>query len=80
MPGFAAITANERDAAGGPTARQLLIGTSALATMLSCSTKTIYRLADRGAIPSPVRIGNMLRWHRPQIEQWIADGCPAPPT
>ena len=48
--------------------------------MLSCSTKTIYRLADRGAIPSPVRIGNMLRWHRPQIEQWIADGCPAPPT
>ena len=51
-----------------------------VADMLACSTKTIYRLVDRGAIPRPVRLGGMLRWHRPRLEQWIADGCPGDPS
>jgi excisionase family DNA binding protein len=51
-----------------------------VADMLACSTKTVYRLVDRGAIPRPVRLGGMLRWHRPRLEQWIADGCPSDPS
>ena len=51
-----------------------------VADMLACSTKTIYRLVDRGAIPRPVRLGGMLRWHRPRLEQWIADDCPSDPS
>jgi excisionase family DNA binding protein len=47
-----------------------------VAAMLACSTKTVYRLVDRGAIPRPVRLGGMLRWHRAQLERWLADGCP----
>jgi len=54
--------------------------TADVADMLACSTKTIYRLVDRGAIPRPVRLGGMLRWHRPCLEQWIADGCPRNPS
>jgi excisionase family DNA binding protein len=49
-----------------------------VAAMLACSTKTVYRLVDRGAIPRPVRLGGLLRWRRVQIEQWIADGCMPP--
>ena len=51
-----------------------------VADMLACSTKTIYRLVDRGAIPCPIRLGGMLRWHRPRLEKWIADGCPSAPS
>ncbi|MBI1367094.1 MAG: helix-turn-helix domain-containing protein [Planctomycetes bacterium] len=48
-----------------------------VAAMLACSTKTVYRMVDRGAIPRPVRLGGMLRWHRAQLDRWIAEGCPS---
>jgi excisionase family DNA binding protein len=48
-----------------------------VAALLACSTKTVYRLADRGALPRPVRLGGLLRWRRGEIDQWIAEGCPA---
>lgn len=54
----------------------LMLTAADVAALLACSTKTVYRLVDRGAIPRPVRLGGMLRWHRPQLEQWIAEGCP----
>lgn len=53
-----------------------LLNASDLATLLNCSPKTIYRLNDRGALPRPIRLGAMLRWSRPVIERWIAEGCP----
>lgn len=56
--------------------RALMLAASDVAALLNCSTKSVYRLNDRGAIPRPVRIGGMLRWHRGQLEQWLADGCP----
>lgn len=55
----------------------VMLTTANVADMLACSTKTIYRLNDRGAMPRPVRLGGILRWHRPRIEQWIAEGCPS---
>ena len=62
------------------TAPAVMLTAADVADMLACSTKTIYRLVDRGAIPHPVRLGGMLRWHRPRLEQWIADGCPGDPS
>ena len=49
-----------------------------VAKMLACSPRSIYRLADAGRIPPPVRIGGLVRWPRTMLEQWIADGCPVP--
>jgi len=49
-----------------------------VARLLNCSTRTVYRLNDAGRVPRPVRLGSLLRWNRRVIEQWIADGCPAP--
>jgi len=47
-----------------------------VAKLLRCSVRTVYRLADSGRMPRPVKLGALVRWPRRQIEVWIADGCP----
>lgn len=53
-----------------------LIDVRDVATMLSCSSRTIRRLADSARMPRPVRVGALLRWSRAAIEEWFRDGCP----
>jgi excisionase family DNA binding protein len=43
---------------------------------LGCSTRHVYRLADSGRMPRPIKLGSLVRWPRVVIEQWINDGCP----
>lgn len=43
---------------------------------LQCSSRHVYRLADSGRMPRPIKLGSLVRWPRVVIEQWIADGCP----
>ncbi len=59
-------------------AQAIMLTVDGVATLLACSPRTVYRLADEGRIPRPVRIGGMIRWSRELFEQWIADGCPVP--
>jgi excisionase family DNA binding protein len=54
-----------------------LIDVRALAALLDCSTRHVFRLADAGRLPAPLRLGCLVRWRRAEVEQWIADGCPA---
>ena len=49
-----------------------------VAAMLACSPRSVYRLADAGRIPPPVRIGGLVRWPWAALEKWIAEGCPVP--
>lgn len=42
-----------------------------------CSTRHIYRLADSGRMPRPIKLGNLVRWRRTELEAWIAAGCPS---
>jgi excisionase family DNA binding protein len=47
-----------------------------VAALLNCSSRHVCRLSDRGVMPRPAKLGDMLvRWNRAEIEQWIADGC-----
>ena len=47
-----------------------------VAVMLGCSARHVYRLSDRGAMPRPTKLGDVLvRWNRSEIEQWVTDGC-----
>ena len=53
-----------------------LLDVQQVATLLCCSTRHVYRLADRGAMPRPVKLGDVLvRWSRVEIESWVSDGC-----
>lgn len=59
-----------------------LLNVKQVAAMLCCSPRHVYRLSDRGAMPRPVKLGDVLvRWSRSTgdpatgIEDWIAGGC-----
>jgi len=54
-----------------------LLDVQAVAEMLGCSTRHIYRLSDAGRMPAPVKLGALVRWSKSAIEEWVAAGCPA---
>ena len=53
----------------------VLLDVRAVAQLLGCSSRHVYRLADAGRMPSPVKLGSLVRWNRAALEQWITDGC-----
>jgi excisionase family DNA binding protein len=57
--------------------RPALIDVQQVAELLGCSARHVSRLADRGGMPRPVRLGALVRWNRSAVESWIAAGCPA---
>ena len=58
-------------------AASVLLDVRAVAALLDCSRRHIYRLADAGRMPAPVRIGALVRWRRSDLDAWLAAGCPA---
>ena len=52
-----------------------MIDVIAVAELLTCSTRHVYRLSDAGMMPAPVKLGALVRWDRKRIEAWIAEGC-----
>ena len=73
-----------KNAADGRTVEGALAGRKAallnvqgVADLLCCSTRHVYRLADAGRMPRPVKLGALVRWSRTAIDKWIADGCPS---
>jgi excisionase family DNA binding protein len=60
-----------------PAVLPALMDVQAVAQLLNCSPRHIYRLSDSGRMPRPVRIGALVRWSRAAVEAWIAAGCPA---
>ena len=47
-----------------------------LAKRLSVSKGTIHNYIKSDRIPSPIRLGNNLRWRPEQINAWIEAGMP----
>lgn len=54
----------------------VMLDVQGFADLLDVSTRHIRRLVDAGKCPQPVRLGGCVRWPRPAVETWIADGCP----
>ena len=48
-----------------------------VASLLKCSPRHVWRMADAGKMPKPYKIGALCRWDRAVIRDWIAQGCPA---
>lgn len=53
-----------------------MLGVEQFAELLDVSPRHVRRLVDAGRCPPPVRLGSCIRWPRPVVERWIADGCP----
>jgi len=54
-----------------------LLDVRAVAAMLDCSQRHVYRLADAGRLPAPVKLGALARWRRDELKDWLDAGCPA---
>jgi excisionase family DNA binding protein len=53
----------------------VLLDVRAVAALLRCSPRHVYRLADAGHMPPPLRLGALVRWRRQDLDTWLADGC-----
>ena len=53
-----------------------LLDVKAVSAMLTCSTRHVYRLADAGLMPRPIKLGALVRWRRDELTEWRAAGCP----
>jgi excisionase family DNA binding protein len=60
---------------GNATTEALLLSVEKVAAMIDCSTRHVYRLEERGQMPSAVRLGASVRWPRATVEKWIEEGC-----
>lgn len=63
--------------AGPDRARGELLDVQTLAAMLNCSPRHVYRMADGGKLPRPLKLGALVRWRSAEIHEWIAAGCPS---
>jgi len=61
----------------GRVSAEAMLDVETVADLLSCSTRHVYRMADAGRMPRPLKLGRLIRWRRSAVESWIADGCPS---
>jgi predicted DNA-binding transcriptional regulator AlpA len=55
-----------------PTEPALLLDVAAVAKLLGCSPRHVWRICDAGQFPKPVAVGSKLkRWPRSIVVQWI---------
>jgi len=47
-----------------------------VAVALGISRALVWKLHSIGKLPSPVRFGRAVRWHRATLDRWIAAGAP----
>ena len=67
--------ANDGRTVGADQMRSELLDVGAVAGLISCSKRTVYRLADADRMPRPLKVGSLVRWRRADITAWIANGC-----
>ena len=53
-----------------------LLDVRAVAALLDCSPRHIYRLSDADRMPAPVRVGTLVRWRRTDLDAWLPAGSP----
>lgn len=59
-----------------PESLARLVDVRSVAEMLGVSSRQVYRLADAGRMPQPIKLGGAVRWSRRAIVEWIDAGCP----
>lgn len=59
-----------------PRDRAEVLDVKAVADLLTCSTRHVFRMARYGQMPPPIKLGSLARWRRAEIDKWLADGCP----
>ena len=58
-----------------PPVESALLDVQQVASLLRCSTRHVYRLADAGRMPRPLKLNALVRWNRATVLNWISEGC-----
>lgn len=58
------------------TLEKELLNVGQVAGMLNICIRSVYRMADAGKMPRPVKLGSRVLWRRRELEKWIDAGCP----
>lgn len=59
-----------------PAVSAELLDVRAVAALLGgCSIRHVFRLADAGRMPRPIRLGSLVRWRRAELMSWLEGGC-----
>lgn len=56
---------------------QIGLSAAEVAKLLGVSVRHVWTLYASGRLPQPVRLGRATRWHRTEIEAWMAAGAPS---
>jgi excisionase family DNA binding protein len=56
------------------TSEPATFDTGQLAELLQCSERHVQNLVIRRVLPSPIRLGALVRWDRETIRRWLAGG------
>ena len=60
-----------------PGVAPLLLDAKAVATILSVSRSTLYRMSNTGQLgPMPITLGRRKLWRHEEILAWVRAGCP----
>ncbi len=55
-----------------------MITAKAISAMIGVSLRQVYRMAERGIMPPPAKLGTKIaRWRIDAIQRWIDLDCPA---
>ena len=73
MPPPARSVAEKKAEAGGE--ESTLVDVKEAARMCSISASMLYKLNVAGVLPTPLKLGKLLRWKRQDILEWIDQGC-----
>ena len=55
----------------------MMLSVQDVAKIIQCSDRHVSNLRKAGRIPPPVKLGELVRWPRRVIDEWIQAGCPA---
>jgi predicted DNA-binding transcriptional regulator AlpA len=55
----------------------ILLDVTEVSALLGVSARHVWRLADAGGMPKPVKLGRRCVWDRRLLENWIDAGCPS---
>lgn len=77
LPILGAVTAATANIKRDEEPAAELIDVRGVAALLDCSPRHVYRLADAGRMPRPLKLGALVRWRRQELLEWLSAGCPA---
>jgi excisionase family DNA binding protein len=56
--------------------KALMLNVRDVAKLMQCSDRHVTNMWKVSRMPAPVKLGQLVRWPRKTIEEWIEKGCP----